>query len=261
MFFIVTAENRSLFAAEIAEMHRQRKRVFVDGFGWKIPVVSDMEIDRYDRNDTIYLIAKAGPQAAVTASVRLLPTVGPHLMSDLFRTACGGSPPCGSSIWEVSRFCIAPEVPSRRSRIGLLWEVICGITETALLFGIERVTFQSNAALLPLVLDCGWSAQPLGPSLPDGDDQITAVTASITADGLRNVRQRFGVPRPVTRFVISNCSPAIAQGATSDRDRQRTTTELANARYSQGYAQSLPCHNTQPAALERLRCIGTPRAG
>lgn len=215
MLFIVTAENRSLFADELAEMHRQRKRVFVDGLGWKVPVVDDREIDPYDRDDTIYLIAKSEPQGPVMASVRLLPTLGPHLMSDLFRSACGGEPPRGPTIWEVSRFCTAPGIASRRRRVGLLWEVICGITETALLFGIERVTFQSNGALLPLVLDCGWRAEPLGPSLPDGDDQITAVAASITPDGLQNVRQRFGVPRPVTRFVTSIFSPAIEQGGGS----------------------------------------------
>lgn len=213
MIFIVTAENRAVFTSAVTEMYRQRKRVFVDRFGWNIPVVNDMEIDRYDRDDTIYLIAKSEPEGPVLASVRLLPTVGPHLMIDLFRNACGGNPPCGPSIWEASRFCVAPEVSSRRARIGLLWDVICGITETALLFGVERVTFATNGALLPLVLDCGWRVEPLGPPLPDGDDEITALAASITPDGLRNVRRRFGVPGPVTRFVISNGSSALAQGS------------------------------------------------
>jgi N-acyl-L-homoserine lactone synthetase len=201
MIFIVTAENRRLFDSDIHEMHRQRKRVFADQLGWKLPIVGDMEIDAYDREDTIYLLAKPMPEASVVASVRLLSTERPHLMVDLFRDACSDAPPCGPSIWEVSRFCIAPDVRSRRERIGLVWEIVCGVTETALLFGIEHVTFATNGALLPLVLECGWHARRLGPTLPDGGDRITAVAASITPDGLRNVRRRFGVPRPVTRFV------------------------------------------------------------
>jgi len=203
MIFIVTSENRRAFLAEIDEMHRQRKRVFVDRFGWNIPAVKDKEIDCYDRDETIYLIAKDVPEGPVVASVRLLPTVGPHLMIDLFRDACSTPPPCGPAIWEVSRFCIAPEVRSRRARISLVWDIVCGVSETALLFGIEHVTFATNSSLLPLVLDCGWSAAALGPALPDGNDEITAVAASITPDGLRNVRHRFGVSRPVTRFVLS----------------------------------------------------------
>jgi len=45
MLYIVTAENRRLFENDLIEMHRQRKSVFVDRFGWKVPVVGDMEID------------------------------------------------------------------------------------------------------------------------------------------------------------------------------------------------------------------------
>jgi acyl-homoserine lactone synthase len=206
MIFIVTAENRELFCSELNEMYRQRKQVFVDRLGWNIPVVQDMEIDRYDRDETIYLIAKAALDAPVLASVRLLPTVGPHLMSDVFPSACDGGPPCGPSIWEVSRFCIAPDVHSCRARIGLVWDIVCGVTETALRFGIEHVTFATNGALLPLVLECGWQAEPLGPTLPDGEDEITAVAAATTTDGLRNVRRRFGVPYPVTRFVTHRSS-------------------------------------------------------
>lgn len=122
MLFIVTAENRAFFAPDLLEMHRQRKRVFVDGAGWSVPVVNDMELDRYDRDDTIYLIAKATPDGPVLASVRLLPTVGPHLMLDLFSDACCGNPPRGPQIREVSRFCTSPDVTSRRTRIAS-WDV------------------------------------------------------------------------------------------------------------------------------------------
>jgi len=206
MIFIVTAENRALFGSDVTEMHRQRKRVFVDHSGWSVPVVRDMEIDSYDRDDTIYLLAKAAPEAPVIASVRLLPTIKPHLMVDLFRDACGGSPPCGPSIWEASRFCIAPEVRSHRARVRLVWDVVCGVIETSLLFGIDHVTFATHATLLSLVLDCGWDAAPLGPPLPNGDHEITAVAAAITPDGLRNVRRRLGIDEPVTRFVTSTVS-------------------------------------------------------
>jgi hypothetical protein len=38
--------------------------------------------------------------------------------------------------------------------------------------------------------------------LPDGDDEITAVVASITPEGLRAVRGRLGISGPVTRFPL-----------------------------------------------------------
>lgn len=206
MILIINAENRSLFESELIEMHRQRKAVFVDGYGWNVPVRGDMEVDGYDGEGTTYLIAKPGLSGAeVIASARLLPTVRAHLMADLFVAACGGSVPSGPSIWEVSRFCVSPRVHSRRKRVELLWEMACGVMETALLYGVEKVTFVANAALLPLALQCGWSAVRLGPTLPDGEDQITAVAASITPEGLRATRARLGIHGPVTRFPL----PAI----------------------------------------------------
>jgi acyl-homoserine lactone synthase len=206
MILIINAENRSLYETELIEMHRQRKAVFVDGYGWSVPVKGDMEVDGYDGEGTTYLIAKAGSCGSeVIASARLLPTVRSHLMADLFVAACGGNVPSGPCIWEVSRFCVSPRIESRRRRVELLWEMACGVMETALLYGVEKVTFVANAALLPLAMQCGWSAVQLGPTLPDGDDEITAVAASITPEGLRTTRGRLGVHGPVTRFPL----PAI----------------------------------------------------
>lgn len=215
MIFVVTAENRRLFESDLTEMHRQRKTVFVDRIGWKIPVVTDMEIDGYDHEDTMYLLAKDKPHGEVLASVRLLPTVGPHLMSDLFAAACRDATPRGPAIWEVSRFCTAPGLQGRNARVALLWEIICGVMETALLYGIDQVIFAANRALLPLALNCGWQARTLGPTMRDEDDEVTAAAAAITPDGLRCVRERHGIPVPVTRF-HANATPSSHHRSESD---------------------------------------------
>jgi N-acyl-L-homoserine lactone synthetase len=200
MIFIVDATNRLRFATDLLQMHRHRKAVFVDGLGWNIPVIDHFEIDRYDRDDTIYLLAKHDANGPVLASARLLPTIQPHLMVDLFRSACSGQIPCGPSIWEVSRFCVSPAVKSRRARVLLFGEIICGIIETAAFRRVRQVTFSVNAASLPLTLACGWKAQRLGPTLPDGADQLTAIVADIDAEGLAKVRRRFRIGAAVTQF-------------------------------------------------------------
>lgn len=201
MILIVDAHHRALFERDLLEMHCQRKAAFVDAAGWNLPVFGDLEIDRYDRPDTIYLLAKPDAHSTeLLASVRLLPTVGAHLMVDLFLHACRSPPPRGPAVWEVSRFCVSPRVKSRRVRVQLLWEMVCGVIETGLLFGVEQVSFVANAALLPLTLECGWHTQRLGPTLPDGDDELTAVVAAIDPQGLREVRRTCGISGPVSRF-------------------------------------------------------------
>lgn len=200
MIHIVNAENRHLFERDLLEMHRHRRAVFVDRLGWRLRVVGDLEIDQYDREDTIYLLVKRPPDEQLLASVRLLPTDRPHLMSEVFPHLCESGVPSGSSIWEASRFCTNPVLRDRRERLEQLWQIICAVMETALLFGVGKVTFVANRTLLPLAMDCGWDAAALGPTVPDGKDEMTAAVARITPEGLRRVRSHSGITGPVTRF-------------------------------------------------------------
>lgn len=203
MVVVVNAENRRLFEADLVQMYRQRKAVFVDKAGWKIPVNGDMEMDAYDRDDTIYLLAKDGPVGQVLASVRLLTTTGPHLMCELFNAADREKMPRGATVWEVSRFCTAPGIVGRGRRHALLWEIICGVLETGLLFGVEEVVFAASRALLPLALHGGWEVETLGRDLSDPNDEVTAVAAAITTAGLRQARCLHGISIPAIRFHAS----------------------------------------------------------
>lgn len=214
MVFIANAENRCLFGPDLEEMHRHRKVVFVDRAGWRVPVLADRETDAYDRADTMYLLAKEGPDGGLLASVRLLTTTAPHLMSDLFAAACRGGVPRGPTIWEVSRFCTTPVIHDRILRLKLLWEMICAVMETALVYGIDQVVFVANRALLPLAIGCGWDARALGATLRDANDEMTAVVAAITPEGLRRVRARYEVQAPVIRFPVRPpCGGGPRQGA------------------------------------------------
>jgi N-acyl-L-homoserine lactone synthetase len=200
MVFIVTAENRRWFEPDLQEMFQQRRRVFVEGLGWPLPLAGAMELDQYDADDVMYLLVKEDPGARLRASVRLLRTDRPHPLLDLFRGLCDAGVPQGPGVWEISRFCTNPELSSRRDRLALLWEIICASLETALLFDIERLTFVANRALRPLALHCGWEAAVLGATQPDRHDEVTAIAAEVTRAGLRRVRTRFGIPGPVIRL-------------------------------------------------------------
>ena len=204
MIFIVNTENRSFFAADLLAMHDQRRSIFIDRLRWPLPSDAGGERDQYDRDDTIYLLAKSHIRGDILASARLLPTTGPHLLSDHFSHACSNVPPRGDTVWEASRFCPNPEITSSRRRIELFSEIVGGIMECALLYGVTRVTFTANRALLPLALKSGWRATTMGPTLRDGNDTITAVCASITVAGLERVKARIRCSGPLTRLVTAD---------------------------------------------------------
>jgi len=197
MVFLVNAENRHMFTHDLLEMHRQRRQVFVDALGWPLPLAGEVESDQYDDDGVIYLLVKDDMHGRLRASVRLLRTDRPHLLLDVFSGLCDGAVPRGPNVWEISRFCPSPTLVSRRARLALLWQIICGCLETALRLGIERLTLVANRALRPLALNCGWDAVSLGATRPDRHDEVTAIAVAVTQAGLRRVRDRFGIAGPV----------------------------------------------------------------
>ena len=48
-------------------MHRDRKKIFVDALKWDVPVVDGQyEIDQFDTDDAIYLLASMPQRSAIS---------------------------------------------------------------------------------------------------------------------------------------------------------------------------------------------------
>ena len=90
------------------DMYRQvgqyRRRVFVETLGWDLQTRDGMELDQFDRPDTLYMVSQ-DDDGAVNGCARLLPTDRPYLLGDVFPELMHGQPiPCSSEVWELSRF-------------------------------------------------------------------------------------------------------------------------------------------------------------
>lgn len=208
MIYIVSAENRRRFHHLLTEMHRHRKAVFIDKLNWRLEHNAGLEIDAYDSPDATYLIEAGTPTSDISVSARLLPTDRPHLLSDQFADLCAEAPPTGAGVWEATRFCPAPDTPAGEPRRAMLGRMIAGIMETALLFGIERVTYVADAALAPMAQKVGWDVEALGPARGKGRSKIQAFVAEINAAGLRRVRTAFAISAPLIRFVPGDLARA-----------------------------------------------------
>jgi len=191
MVHIVTKANRKQFALELYGMHRDRKRIFVDWLKWKIPVTDGThEIDQFDSQNAVYLIESDG-KGRHLASIRLLRTTRPHLLLDVFPALCDGPVPIGPDIWELTRFCVAPEmIKSDGTRLmNLMWT---SVVEYAVLNGITQYTCVTHMAFLSQILSAGWDTKPLGlPQMVDGG-LIGAVLFKISPATLEEARSRYG---------------------------------------------------------------------
>jgi acyl homoserine lactone synthase len=88
-------------------MHRIRKAVFKDRLGWDITVSGELEVDDYDALGPSCLLS-IDRQGNVNGCVRLLPTTGPNMLRDIFRSfVTKAAVPRGERVWEASRFAVS----------------------------------------------------------------------------------------------------------------------------------------------------------
>lgn len=140
MILIIDALNRDRYQDVLDDMFRLRARVFAGRLGWDVMVENDMEIDAFDALDPIYLVG-LNPEGQVVSCVRLLQTMGPHMLSDVFHAILQGEPPLrAATMWESTRFCVDTE------RLG---EDDRGMS------GVARATSALMAATLSYARECG----------------------------------------------------------------------------------------------------------
>ncbi|WP_308446983.1 acyl-homoserine-lactone synthase [Chitinimonas prasina] len=139
---MVSGTREQLRVEVEVSLAQYRYRVFVEELGWPLKTEHGLERDAFDRDDTVYVVARNNEER-VCGCGRLLPTTRPYLLSEVFPHLMGGIPlPHASDVWELSRFAI-----SSPSNAGLsvadAWRNTC-----ALMADIVRVAASHGAKRL-----------------------------------------------------------------------------------------------------------------
>ena len=198
MIEVVTAANRAGQEGLMRSMFHDRKRVFVDRMKWDISVVKgDLEIDQFDHDEAVYLIAQDGAGNHL-GSCRLLPSTGPHILQDVFPQLCdGGEVPTGEGIWEMTRLVYSPDIKDMAVLNRVRMRLRMAMIEFALAAGISHYTAIIRMDFLPTAISAGWELEPLGFPLDIDGESTTAVMVTNNAAALAHVRQRSGLHEPV----------------------------------------------------------------
>lgn len=164
MIHIVENQSSPHYAKLLQSMFADRKRLFVDLFGWDVPVIDNAyEIDQFDNADTIYLIA-TDDKGAHSASIRLFPTARPHMLSTLFSHLCPFGVPADEATWESTRLCL-PQRHGAEQRRKLRNRLLSAMVDIAIERGIKRYTGVIPEPFRKEILSLGWQAEPLGPAV------------------------------------------------------------------------------------------------
>lgn len=171
----------------LRSMFADRKRLFVDFFGWDVPVIDGRyEVDQFDNFHTVYVIA-TDDDGEHEASIRLFPSDQPHMLSTLFAHLCPFGVPVGRKIWESTRLCL-PRRHGAQKRRELRNQLFSAVVDYALERGIDQLTGVIPESFRKELLAMGWQAEPLGPAMRDTTGMIGAFLIHVRPDTPERLR-------------------------------------------------------------------------
>lgn len=163
-------------------LYRFRHRVFRQRLGWEVSSIGGMEFDFYDEIDPMH-VAACLPGNRVIASSRLLPTVGPYMLRDVFpQLLRGESAPCASDVWEVSRFAVEP--PERDARV----QATCNEATLALLdtgfqvaqeHGVREFVMATSVAVERMLVGAGLHMERFGDGVATRIGKVLSVACRV----------------------------------------------------------------------------------
>lgn len=177
MLHIITSQTAEFFQAEMNDAFRLRHRVFAEEKGWTDLRRDDgLETDRFDDEHAVHMLYLEADR--VIGYQRMLPTIRPHLLSDVMPELCECERPVGPNIWEWTRYCVEQ---GHRERGRMLSPVanalLSGIVEWGLDTGVDTIVIEMNPLWLLRLVQLHFRVTPLGlPRLIKGEETV-AVTA------------------------------------------------------------------------------------
>ena len=170
-------------------MFRQRKRIFFDRKGWDVQVVEDeFEIDRFDRDDTVY-ICSLSQDNRLNGSVRLLNTALENMACTVFSEMFPDLDIRSPTIWEATRFAVPPSQDLLENGISrAASEVLLGMTLFGLEAGVSQMTAIYEAANRRVYRRCGIHHVVIGTHRTHLHGTIEFGLFDITRDLERSIR-------------------------------------------------------------------------
>jgi acyl homoserine lactone synthase len=220
MFFTVQASDYEKHETLLDQMFRLRKRIFADELQWDVDVVDGIyERDRYDAIDPVYLIWSSPDHSKLYGSMRLLPTTGPTLLYDVFRTTFPDAADLvAPGIWEATRTCVDmvaierdhPGVDAKRA-FGL---VSLATAECAVTHGIHTLICNYEPHMKRVYDRIGAQVQELGRADGFGRRPVCCGAFAMAREIVDNMRLALKVDLPLyNRAAVSREVSAASEMA------------------------------------------------
>jgi acyl homoserine lactone synthase len=196
MIKLIPGHERSLHPRQIDDMHRLRARVFAERLAWSVTVKDGREFDDFDKLDPLYLVAE-DQNGKIRGTVRLLPTTGPNMLSDVFPELLPPNQTVRSPrIWESSRFSVDHEALAERSDKLVnrtTAELLCGMTEVGIKVGLDFIVSVVDVHMERVLKRANCHCERLGEPKKIGKVTTIAGLWEIGDELLGNLREASGI--------------------------------------------------------------------
>jgi N-acyl-L-homoserine lactone synthetase len=186
--------NAHKYSELMDQMFSMRARVFRDRLGWDVQVTEGKERDKYDDAGPVYILYTDENAREVKGSLRLLPTTGPTLLSDIFFDTLPAAVHLSApTIWECTRLCLDDRLLIGGNREELLLTsttLLAALGEVALGAGIEMIIGNFDDAMLRLYRQIGCEVEVLGSTLRYGCPTYLG-SARISERTVRKINRRL----------------------------------------------------------------------
>lgn len=152
----------------LKSMFELRHEIFYEQLGWDVEVCDGQEIDAFDRKqDPVYIVSR-GVKNEVYGCFRLLPTMGPYMLWEIFPELLRGAKlPQSPEVYEISRLATSPELVGTRLDPQLsLCAITIGMFRQGFLYaeenGIREYIFVTSVAVERMLLRSGLKLRRFG---------------------------------------------------------------------------------------------------
>ncbi|MBZ9956419.1 MULTISPECIES: acyl-homoserine-lactone synthase [unclassified Mesorhizobium] len=190
---LVTWDNRKHYRKVLERYFRIRYEIYVKQRRWRaVARPINIEIDAFDNEHTLYVLA-LDINGKIVGGSRLVPTLEPHLMSEVFPVLAGGRPPRAAEIFEWTRFFVVPSLRTHGTPSPIAGLVLCGLLEVAQRLGIRQISVVCETFWPKRLRALGWTLTELGDVLGHPDGDIIGLLIDVTPEAVEQTRRAYGI--------------------------------------------------------------------
>jgi acyl-homoserine lactone synthase len=190
---VVDQSNQTAYASYIEQMYRLRYEIYVKERGWQeLDRPDKREIDAFDTSDAVYLLGIL-PGRGVVAGSRLIPTISPHLLNDVFPMLVEGEVPRASDIFEWTRIFVAKDLRERGRPSKAAGIMYCAILEHCLRNNISHVTIVCEQFWVARLGELGWRPRQLGRVVERGGESLVGLIVEMSTHALVTTRKLYTI--------------------------------------------------------------------